>query len=300
MLGLYSACVNVDITCSGATTRRMREHTQQQRPGEHIPWYTLNPRHIRLRRLLLPLLALLLLSLGTEKHCWRWSWQHGYHASFNCRSVVDVHGRQIEAWRWVEGREIRIYTSPALATPHVQLAAGAVRDLIQELGLDIRVVVAPPPARVTQAIARCTLRRGGKTWVSFDGLCRALIATRDGHYAEMVYVPGMIDATSDVVGAGVFSYGVSILDAQQATSITARHEAGHLLGYHLHDTWPLIVLGYPDFHQAIYHRKGEDTNPLMMPYSDGFTLSARSRDALLCFWHGLEQRTGQHYFNTAE
>jgi len=261
-----------------------------------IPWYSLNPRHIRVRRILLPLAILLLLSLCNEKHLWQWAWRDGYHAGFNCQPVVDARGRNIEAWRWVEGKTIRIYTSPYLATGHVRLAAASMRSLVADLGLDVNIELLPLPKRVEDALARSTSMRGHTRWLSFDRLCRELVATRDGAYAEMVYVPEMIDSSPDVTGAAVFKYGVGVLNARQATSFTARHETAHLLGYHMHDTWPLIVLGYSNPQWAIYQHDHHASEPLMMPNDTGDELSPRSRDALICFWHGLERRTKHHYF----
>ena len=62
---------------------------------------------------------------------------------------------------------------------------------------------------------------------------------------EMVYVKGVIDAEPDVMGAALFTYGVGMLNTQGASAFTARHELAHLLGYHLHDTWPWSCWAIP-------------------------------------------------------
>ncbi len=92
---------------------------------------------------------------------------------------------------------------------------------------------------------------------------------------------------------------MGILNAQLATSFTARHELGHLLGYHMHDTWPLVVLGYDNPQWASRRRthSGEYAT-LMMPDAEGYELSPRARDALIYFWRGLERCTGERYFVT--
>lgn len=262
-----------------------------------IPWYSLNPRYIRLRRIFLPVILFLLLYPCSEKHYWRWAWQHGFHAYANCRPIADARGRQVEAWRWVEGKEIRLYTSAYFPTSRVRLDAANMQDLLDGLGLNITIRILPQPARVSRAIARSVIRKHQQASVSFPRLCRELVASRDGRYAEMVYVPGMIDAEPEVTGSAVFSYGVGILNARLSTCITARHELGHLLGYHMHDSWPLLVLGYANPQWA--SRRSKQTGEyqtLMMPDAAGYELSPRSHDALIFFWRGLEQRTGQHYF----
>ncbi len=170
------------------------------------------------------------------------------------------------------------------------------KSSIDELGLNITVRVIPQPERVTRAIQSSTERKDGVLSLNFTRFCRELVASRDGHFAEMVFIPANIDAEQDVTGAAMFKYGAAILNAKEATSFTARHELGHLLGYHLHDTWPLIVLGYSNPQWAIYHRKNTEFETLMMPDAEGFELSPRSHDALVYFWRGLEQRTGERYF----
>ncbi len=176
----------------------MRRTAQRREQGERIPWYTLNPRHIRLRRIFLPILVFLLLYPCSEKHYWRWAWQHGYHAYLNCRPVVDAQGHRLEAWRWVEGKEIRLYTSSYLPTSHVRLDAASMQELIDGLGLDLTVRIMPKPERVTQAIAGSMQHKNGSSPVSFSLLCQHLAATRDGRYAEMVYVPGTVDSEPEV------------------------------------------------------------------------------------------------------
>ncbi len=89
----------------------------------------MNPRHIRVRHILIPVAIFLLLSLCNEKHLWQWSWQSGYHAYLNCSPIVDARGHRVAAWRWVEGREIRLYTSPLMANSRVRFDAANMQEL---------------------------------------------------------------------------------------------------------------------------------------------------------------------------
>jgi len=262
----------------------------------HVPWYSLNPRNIRVRNLLPILIFFLLLTFVNEKHLWQWDWEHGYHAHFNCHAVKDSHARNVEAWRWVEGKEIRVYFTPTMKQKATRFAAYNVQKLAEELGLELNAHAMPMPTRVTEALARSSATDGTTTTVNFDRFCREMVASRDGHYAEIVYTTAKIDASADVVGAAVFNYGVSLIDPRRATASTVRHETAHLLGYHLHDDWPLVILGYSNPQWAKYQVKHNENPPLMMPWDSGFDLSPRAHDALIHFWHGLEQRTGKRYF----
>ena len=268
-----------------------------------MPWYTLNPRSIRARHIL-PVIAIFLLCLlVNEKHVWQWDWEGGIHALYNCHAVRDSAGRSVDAWRWVEGREIRVYYPPTMRAKTARFAAYNIAQLTRELGLSLTVHALPAPARVSAALARGTEQHDGVATVNFDRFSREMLTGRDGRYAEMVFAPVQIDGSADVVGAAVFNTGVSLIDPRRATASTARHEATHLLGYHMHDTWPLIVFGYPNPSRARYQLHFErdlqhgDDNPTLMTEGDGgYDLSDRAKDAVIHFWRGLERRTGQRYF----
>ena len=173
--------------------------------------------------------------------------------------------------------------------------ADGVSSLVNDLHLNITVRTLPMTARVAQAVAASSRgKRLLQRTVNFDTLCRQLIATRDGRYAEVIIAPGMIDGANDTAGMSYFNYGVVLLNDQVACRFIARHETGHLLGYHLHDNWPITILGYPTYtpHWGRFVREGN----LMMPVPQGNDLSPRAHDALISFWQGLEQRTGKRYF----
>ena len=278
----------------------MFREVSHEHGAESVPWYSLNPRHIRLRSFAPLLIGLLLLFFVNEKHLWQWDWQHGYHAHFNCRAVPDSNGRSVEAWRWVEGKEIRVYTTPSMRLKTTRFAAHNAQALAEEIGLGVRARAMSPPARVTAALAQSTENTATGPTVNFTRFCRAMVTNRPGHYAEIVYTTAKIDASPDVVGAAVFNYGVALIDARRSTGSTVRHETAHLLGYHLHDTWPLVILGYSNPQWAKYQEKGNENPPLMMPWDSGFDLSPRARDALIYFWRNLEQRTGERYFKTVK
>jgi len=230
----------------------------------------------------------------SEKHIWHWDWSYGFHAGYNCQPVKDINGRKVEAWRWVEGREIRLYVPDDMSPTRVDHTAEGIRSLVRDLNLDLHLRVLPLDSRTLAALQRSSQGTGRDYTISFNRLCRNLIATRTGQYAEVIVVKCILDGAADTMGMANFTYGVSLIDERCACGPLARHETGHLLGYHMHDNLPFIVFGYsnPQWGKI---RQGKESS-LMMPAPDSTVLSARSRDALLSFWESLSRRTGQSYF----
>ncbi len=228
-----------------------------------------------------------------EKHIWRLDWRQGYHAWYNCHTVSNSRGQSVEAWRWVEGREIRCYTPYGMTPRRVEETVKGVEGLVLELKLDLHVRVLPMPARVALAITHSS-QTGEHNTVNFEKLCQELVTTRDGRYAEMIITPCDLDQSSDTLGMANFRYGVSVLDSRVANGFLARHETGHLLGYNMHDNLPFIVFGYSN--HAIAQKRHAGGAYLMMPQLVGDQLSPQSRDALIYFWVGLAARTHQQYF----
>ncbi|HEY3377533.1 MAG TPA: hypothetical protein VGL77_08565 [Armatimonadota bacterium] len=275
----------------------MKRCARAENTEQCFRWYSLNPRSIHLRGILGGVLLVALLLSMSEKHIWRWDWQHGVHAWMNCHAVTAADGRQLEAWRWVEGREIRLYVPTTMSAYRAERIADGMRRLVRELQLSIAVTVLPITPRVSAALQCNTATVQGQPSINFDRFCRTLIATRDGHYAEMVIAPATLDGSADTLGEAYFSYGVAVMDARSASGFLARHETGHLLGYHLHDNWPFAVVGYSNPKEWAAALRGHQADPpLMLPSLEGSHLSPRSRDALVSFWHSLERRTGESYF----
>lgn len=252
-------------------------------------------RRLQWRRVLLTVFAIVLLCTITERHVWRWAWADGPFANYNLRTVQDANGRERASWRWVVGREIRCYTLPQGDAFRDLQYVSAIQDLVESLGLDLRVRLLAAPPRVLTAIARSTRGARRAPPVDFDRLCAELNATRDGGYAEVVLMPCVLDRDPEVTGFSDFTQGVAVVRADRASIRTARHEAAHLLGYHLHDNWPVFIFGYPNpwVEEAFFHTELDEG--LMMPTIAGSTLSPRARDAILVFWRRLERETGESY-----
>jgi hypothetical protein len=252
---------------------------------------------MRARNIVVPLLIIACLVLLAAPTLWRWTWTSGYHARANCRLVADAAGSPVEAWRWVESRHLDLYLPWGLAESRKQAIAGGVRGLIDELELDITVTVRPINYRITRALEDAAAPTYSLKSVDFTRFSALLLASRERPCAEMVVAPYIIGGSWDTLGMASFNTGTALITEQCASANLARHETGHLLGYALHDAHLPHAFDFA-FDPRAGRGDGTVDNgaTLMTPHVDGTALSPQSRTALVSFWRGLEQRTGQRFF----
>ena len=105
----------------------------------------------------------------------------------------------------------------------------------------------------------------------------------------MLIVDDPIAETTWAHGMSMFSRGLVILERGNVSRQLGEHESAHLMGYMMHDTFPLFIIGYP-WEDWPWRR---DT--LMVLYGNSEQLSPRCREALQYFWRGMEKRTGKSY-----
>jgi hypothetical protein len=243
----------------------------------------------RKRLLLIFLIALLLVSFDVAP-LWRTLWRWHVYGFFNCATMKDAEGRKREAWRWVEGRAIRVYGAPEVRASAVEQVAEGVRDLLRDAGLDFTVEVRPMPPEVLEAYTACLHTRGNFSYVAFEKLERRLIALRDGDpHADVIVIKARIGEVHWAHGMATFTSGLAVVRYDMAAPEIGKHEAGHLMGYMRHDSQPILVFGYP-WEGWPWRR-----NTLMMLRGTRPDLSPRARDALRCFWQGMESKTGRKY-----
>lgn len=262
-------------------------------PAPRLPWYTLNPRALgRMQLLRAVLIGLCVVSI-TIAPVWRLAWYYPLLSAKNFSSVRDSHGVRRAAWRWIFGKEIRIYATPDVSDRVLARITDGVQEMVDESQLDMRVVVMPMPANVAQAyeasLVTRTLWGEPRQCLSFDGLASRLIELRDGDpHADILLVNTPFTEAAWAQGMAMFSNGVAVMQADSATEHLGKHETCHLLGYMSHDSFPLYVIGY-----AGEGSPNRDT--LMMLHSQSMNLSPRAADALHHFWRGVEQRSGKRF-----
>jgi hypothetical protein len=266
------------------------------------PWYSLNPKSVKTGRLLRIVLVVLGLCLVSVVPLWRLGWYvpvYGFRAFIPVR---DAGGWPRAAWRWIDGKEIRVYGAPGANATAVREVARGVRALLDEVGLDFTVKELPMPAAVEAAFTAslephdvngATVQR-----VRFSRLAGQLITLRQGDpHADVIVTHGTEIAEHHWAhGMGDFSSGLSVMRDFTANVRLGKHETGHLMGYLFHDDLPFFVFGYdgelcvPAFRQTL----------MMINYNNSDTLSPRAKDALTYFWKGLEARSGRKFFRVAQ
>jgi len=225
---------------------------------------------------------------------WRLLWRLPVYSARNCISVKDVDGHSREAWRWVEGRTIRVSQVPGVPEGTDAKLAEGVRELLLDAGLDIQVEVKPVSQDILDAYNASLIERedNGRSsrLVSMNGLSSRLIALRDGDpHADVLAVDTQIAESDWAFAMASFSTGTVLLTPSGHNARTAKHETAHLVGYMMHDSFPLFVFGYG------WEGWPGERNTLMMLLSDSTELSPRARDAIRSFWRRLEKRTEQTF-----
>ncbi len=267
----------------------------QEAPEARVSFFTLNPRKIGRSRLLRALLIGLVIVTISCVPVWRLGWYYPLYSMRAFFPVLDTRWHPRAAWHWIDGREIRIYGAPEVGSGEVEEIRQGVQALVDDLKLDFTVRVLPMPPAVLKAYRQSLLPRKDISLaaadISFARLESRLIELRAGDpHADMLVVNAPLKECGWAHGMATFTSGVAVLEASNACFHLGKHETGHLLGYLYHDNLPFCVIGYP-WEGSLMTR---DT--LMMLYSPSCELSPRARDALTCFWQGLEHRSGKPFF----
>ncbi len=258
-----------------------------------VPWYSLNPKHLRLGRItqivILVAGVVALSQMVSVKPLWQWGWRVPLYCWQQLQPITGASGRKYPGGGWTHGRRILVYGAPGVKGRAVREAAGGLRDLIDELGLDMHVEETTPPADALRDLA--TVVGKGNAGFDFDRFRDLRLDSRGEQYAEMVVVHQSFTDPTWAWGLSEYTPGLSVLQENMAGNELGKHEGAHLLGYFYHDDRPWEILGY---HENWYPT-GRDTLMMLMATTN-HDLSDRARDALLNFWRGKEDREHERYF----
>lgn len=259
-----------------------------------VPWYSLDPRTLKRSKLARAVLIGLLVAAFSVVPLWRMLWYYHVYTIGVFWPVTDVHGQRQQAWRWVEGKEIRVYALPNVGDDKAEEIAVGVRELLDDVGLDFTVKVLPMPAKVLTAYQQSLVTKkvqGTPTsCVDFGKLETRLIALRaNDPHADMLVVDAPLAEAWWAHGMATFTTGTGVMERDQVSVHLGKHESGHLMGYLYHDSIPLFVIGYP------WEGLPTSRDSLMMLYGESNEISPRARDALRYFWRGMERTNGGHY-----
>lgn len=246
---------------------------------------------------------------------WRESWrvfshfppQHSMLRAGKVNYNVIIDGKTYEGWRWVEGKEIRVFTDGRVDERAVIPVVTGINELLNELNLDLKVSYyksyASHPS-VTEPV-KLSMENG---FLDADKLFEYFVAEpwrsppQGGQHADVLIANRPLKVGGENFGESVFYYGSSVLSLTDGTNNPkdkrnrqerylydlvrriAKHEAGHLLGYDRHHE-TVNVSGYAEPADcAMYWRCSTDV------------FCSKCKDALLGMWEGLEQKTGMSFF----
>jgi|GEM_PF-1318980 len=195
---------------------------------------------------------------------------------------------------WVNGKEIRVFREPSVARPCLEATVEGLCEMVDELGLKLDVLDYDIEASVQPMIDAST------EYGVLDGeqLSRRLFAesyrdTNKGgkQHADVLLTSKPLRLGDENWGETRFNTGAMIMSLPQGRQGSydfignvAKHEAAHLLGFQEHHARVGNVIGYAEPEDCLTNWQCSTRD-----------ICERDEDALLAFWLGIEQKTGQQY-----
>lgn len=228
-----------------------------------------------------------------NKDAWETTWKDLYNglALSNLLRISGSDNQYHEAYNWVKGKEIRVFKEPRVAAKVVSPVVNGLKDLVDEIGLNLQVNYYGNDAGLNRQIEACT---AGNV---LDGnrLERYLIAEdwrKTKPHADVVITDKYLKLGSQNWGQSAFNAGVDIISVpgarQDSTSFIyniSKHEGGHLLGYgQHHDTNQ--VRGY-----------GEPSDCSMLWRASTDELCNKCKNGMVFFWEALEDKMNDRFFD---
>jgi hypothetical protein len=262
-----------------------------QPPPARVSFFTLDPRKIGRSRLVRALAIGLVIVSFSIVPLWRLLWYFPLYGATDFFPTRDVNGRFRAAWHWIDGKEIRIYPAPGVDMKDAETIREGVQEMVDEIPLDFTVTALSLPPELLKAYQESlVVQKDGREMISYNRLRARLVTLRDGApHADMLITTQPMTECSWAHGMASFTSGVAVLVQDFVDPRLGKHESCHLLGYHYHDSLPLVIIGYP------WEGLPWQRNSLMVLYGGNNELSPRARDALRYFWRGMERRSGKQF-----
>lgn len=210
------------------------------------------------------------------------------------KGQLDSLNPEYTAADWISGKEIRVFAMPGINDNALHCVRDGVESLVDEVGLDIRVNA----YQIDDATRNMVNGYVGRNGLDYESLVRALAVEkyrrpefRGRQHADVLITKEFFDDDKISWGDSRFYTGTILLalpgDRQKNLGYLkniARHEAGHLLGYHLHHE----DIDVPEL----------DNSPscLMSPSVPSDYICDKCFVGIDSFWKGLENLTGDNYF----
>ena len=212
-----------------------------------------------------------------------------------------------ESERWIDGREIRVFTDGMVREPAVGPVVTGIKEMVRDIDLDLKVRYFPDLGNhpsVTGPVRLSTVN--GMLDPQKIELYFATEIWRQppqgSQHADVLVTNLPLSLGGENFGYSLFHPGCSVISLTDGTTNPsdrrnrqdprmydlvrriAKHETGHLIGYDLHHE-SIPVSGYSEPDDCLmYWRCSTDR------------ICDKCRDAITGLWEGLEQKTGTKYF----
>ncbi len=215
-------------------------------------------------------------------------WQNHFKYA-NLQQILreDSFAKSRDSANWILSKEVRIYKLPSISSEAVKQVALGIDDLIKDISLDFSIT----DAGVSRTVANAVNQSAKNARVDPENLSRNLVLAKGSNYAKVVIFPQYLSGGDGDWGYSVFSRGclfIALPDARQKDldflRKVSKHEAGHLFGYRTHHD-SVEVTGYND-----------DVDCNMLWRSSTKDLCDKCKDAIIYFWSGLEENSGEKFF----
>jgi len=278
--------------------------------NEKIPWYSLNPRQLHFGkwtwRFIKVAAVIFVLSAFSVKPLWQFGWRAHLYCPEQFFPVKSAKGKSFRGGDWVTSKKIIVYGAPGTNDALVYETAEGLRNIVDELHLDISVQLVPCPKDAEYSLIAATHPHGqvasqptAHKWImtgkaisrfDLDTFIAHRLDARGMKFAEMVVVDAQFTNPDWAWGLTDFPSGTAVLQQGETGRELARHEGTHLLGYDRHDDFPYYVFGYPEGWLP-----SQRATLMMLLTKDTPQLSPRAHDAVINFWRGLETKKRRYF-----
>ena len=227
------------------------------------------------------------------------NWRHSYSRQHQGRRTQGIDGKIFDSSRWIYGREVKIFRLTGVNPNVVKYVELGLMDRIDNIGLDFKVTLSLSDSRLEEYV-RNSLGEDNKIDISILSKYintdqKRVIENNETPFGYVLLTPFSFPKDEDVNyeywGKSFFSTGYIALSLPKKNQNSfgfirklTKHEAGHLFGLGEHHD-DIDVQGY-------------DINEECNMLGDVPTAHTCNKclDAMVYFWKGIENRTGEKFF----
>ncbi len=224
-------------------------------------------------------------------------WQRHWFDEGKRKIMISAGGKEYEGGAWIHGKELRVFKCPHVDERVLYAAVNGINEMLEEIGL--RTFIIDPAAHYygnDSGMARMAMEASGHGGLDYHALGDLLVTKRaaDSEQYGVVFITCRHFTEPHNWGSSEYTKGILVMslpgkrkENKPLIYRIAKHEAAHLLGFNEHHETRAIS----DY--------GDERVCLMNPQPPTRKLCGKERDALIRFWQGIEERTGERFLDEA-